>query len=124
MKYWRPHKYDSVKYEQLTEDYLKSCEDRYKKLVTRRTISKNIITSEQYTYKLQATIPTVQWYANHCWIHRSTVYDWCKKYPDFSDMVEHVKCVQTEKLINGWLSRRYNVRFVILLLFSSGYLKK
>jgi len=123
MRTGRPQKFDILKYEALTEEYLDKCKDTYKKLITYRSRSKRWV-SERYTYKLQATIPTVQWFAKYCWIHRSTVYDWCKKYPDFSDMVEYVKCVQADKLINGGLSNIYNTQFVVLLLFSSGYLKK
>ena len=119
-KMWRPLKYDNKKYEQLTRKYLAECKDTYKIFCHARTKTQ-LKAYRQFAHMHPTWIPTVGWLARFCWLNRSTVYDWCKKYPDFSDMVEELKLLQTVQLINGGLTWVYNSKITILMLYSTGY---
>jgi len=119
-KIWRPLKYDNNKYEDLIDRYLKECKNTYEDFCHAKT-KKQLKAYRQFAHKLPTWIPTVWGLARFCWLNRSTIYDWCKKYPDFSNMVEEVKLLQTVQLVNGGLMWIYNSKITILMLYSTGY---
>lgn len=119
-KMWRPLKYDNKKYEDLIDRYLEECKNTYKEFCHAKT-KKQLKAYRQFAHIHPTGIPTVWWLARFCWLNRSTIYDWCKIYPDFSDMVEEVKLLQTVHLVNGWLTGVYNSKITILMLYSTGY---
>lgn len=118
---WRPKLYDSERYKKLAEEYLDSCEDKYEKVVISESRSSWKF-SQKYDYRLEVNLPSIQWFAKYCGLHRSTMYDWYKKYPDFSDIIETIKNTQITELIRGGLSWKYNARITALLLCRLGYL--
>lgn len=121
-KMWRPMKYDSWKYQLLARKYIEECEKTYEDFCHAKTKTQ-LKAYRQFAHIHPTWIPTIGWLAKFCWLNRSTIYDWRKKYPDFSNMVEEVKLLQTVQLINGWLTGVYNSKITILMLYSTGYFK-
>lgn len=110
MKVGRPSKYNITYLEGKAEEYLESCIDEWKKLLTYKSIWKDGSYLERYEYKLIAKIPSVSWFASYIGVSRETLYSWSKKYSDFNLLIEHIKSSEMVRLINGGLSRRYNAQ--------------
>lgn len=114
-KIWRPKKYDIKDYTKLFNEYMRKCWNEYLKFIKSQKINEKW-TKVYYDYALKVTLPTIGGFANYCGINRDTIYDWCKKYPDFSDIIEIIKCYQAEMLIAGWLAQIYNAPVTKILL--------
>ncbi len=52
---------------------------------------------------------------------RSTLYEWAKKYPEFSDIMETMLSIQEERLLNNGLSGAYNPTISKVILTKHGY---
>ena len=64
-------------------------------------------------------IPMIDGLALELGIHRDTVNDWEKKYPEFSDIVRTLMTHQGRKLMNGSLSGEFRERTATLALSSN-----
>jgi hypothetical protein len=64
-------------------------------------------------------IPMVDGLALELGIHRDTVNDWEKKYPEFSDIVRTLMTHQGRKLMNGSLSGEFREKTATLALSSN-----
>lgn len=95
----RPIEY-KTEYISLVDDYISDCEDVFDK-------EKN-----EYMVKL----PTVEGFALFVGHNKTTIYEWCKEYPDFSNAIDKIKENQLNKLINKGLSGKYNPTIAKLLL--------
>lgn len=95
----RPREY-KTEYIELIDDYLNDCEDTFDK-------EKN-----EYMVKL----PTVEGFALFVGHNKTTIYEWCKEYPEFSNAIDKIKENQLNKLINKGLSGKYNPTIAKLLL--------
>lgn len=95
----RPREY-KTEYISLVDDYLSDCEDTFDK-------DKN-----EYMVKL----PTVEGFALFVGHNKTTIYEWCKEYPEFSNAIDKIKENQLNKLINKGLSGKYNSTIAKLLL--------
>ena len=54
-------------------------------------------------------------------VARETIYDWCSKFPDFSDIVEKLFSMQEDSLINNGITGRYNASITKVILTKHGY---
>lgn len=95
----------------MAEEYLLSCEDE--------EIEKG--TDERPIYHIRVKLPTKGGLANYLGVSRETLYDWAKKYPEFSDIMERLGAEQEDKLINNGLSGDYNPTIAKVLLTKHGY---
>ena len=64
-------------------------------------------------------IPMVDGLALELGIHRDTVNDWEKKYPEFSDIVRTLMTHQGRKLMNGSLNGEFREKTATLALSSN-----
>ena len=64
-------------------------------------------------------IPMIDGLALELGIHRDTVNDWEKKYPEFSDIVRTLMTHQGRKLMNGSLNGTFRERTATLALSSN-----
>lgn len=100
-------------------EYLESCEDKEEQIVSGE--------SEKFTafkQKLRVNLPTIEGLAVYLGIHKDTVYEWEKTYPEFSDVISVLRGKQSKELINKGLSGDYNPIIAKLLLMKHGYADK
>ncbi len=79
-------------------DYLQSCND------------------EQDGKNLRVNLPKVEGLARYLNVSKDTLYEWAKKYPDFSDALREIKNEQYCRLIDEGLAGRYNPAIAKLML--------
>jgi DNA-packaging protein gp3 len=115
----RPLTYDKDKTPGMILAYLKNCEDK-------RTsdVKTNGLTTTSYELGWNVKVPSIEGLAVFLDVSRETIYDWDKKYPEFSDILRKLQAKQTEMLIDGGLSGRYNPTIAKLLLSKQGYVEK
>jgi len=66
-------------------------------------------------------LPTIEGLAVYLGIARNTVYDWEDKYKDFSHIIEELRAIQADRLINNGMSGDYNPTIAKVLLTKHGY---
>lgn len=99
------------------QEYLNLCEDEE----VQQMIGLSAKGTELYKSKLNVNIPTKGGLARHLGVARETLYDWAKKYPEFSDIMEALGAKQEDRLINNGLSGDYNPTIAKVLLTKHGY---
>ncbi|GBD34471.1 hypothetical protein HRbin35_00193 [bacterium HR35] len=57
-------------------------------------------------------------------VHKDTIYEWAKRYPEFSDMLKILHTKQVKILINLGLVGKVNTAIVKLLLAKQGYTER
>ena len=129
-KCWRPTTYDQ-KYIWLAREYLSKCIDELDIVMEKETIVTKTIEwkefSETKTSKVwlpKVKLPSIEWLCRYIWVARSSVYDWRDKHKAFSDILEEILEEQAERLINMWVSWRYNWTITKLLLVKHWYIEK
>ena len=76
---------------------------------------------ERPQHALKVKIPTKGGLAVYLGVARETLFDWAKKYQEFSNIMEQMGAVQEERLINNGLSGDYNPTIAKVLLTKHGY---
>lgn len=71
--------------------------------------------------KTKVNLPSIEGLASYIDVNRDTVYEWCKVYPEFSDIIEKLKEKQVKSLINNGLQGTYNPTIAKVLLARQGY---
>lgn len=71
--------------------------------------------------KRKVKLPTIEGLAYHLNISKETVYDWRKKYPDFSYLIGKLLQKQAQKLLENGLSGEYNSVIAKVVLTKHGY---
>lgn len=69
-------------------------------------------------------VPSIAGLADNLKKHRDTLYDWAKKYPEFSDTLDEIETKQHRKLLSGGLKGDMNATIVKLMLHNHGYSDK
>lgn len=100
MKRGRPTKYDSI-FTEKVEEYLSEHVD------------------ETYDNKIKVDLPTIEGFALYIGVNKTTLYEWDKKYPEFSNSLNKILVEQQKRLINNGLSGDYNSTIAKLILSSN-----
>lgn len=80
---------------------------------------------EMFDNKLKVKLPTLKGFAAFIDVNESTLYDWAKKYPEFSKSLDKIKAEQHARLVDNGLSGDYNSTIAKLILSSNhGYKEK
>jgi DNA-packaging protein gp3 len=95
----RPSEYDPIKVAKATSKYIEDCKNQF-------------------------YLPTVEGLAVHLCVARSTIYEWAKTYPEFSDILEALLAAQGSQLIQNGLKGEYNSTITKLMLTKHGYKDK
>ncbi len=95
----RPTEYDATKIAKATNKYVEDCKRQY-------------------------YLPTVEGLAVHLCVARSTIYEWAKVHPEFSDILEALLAAQGSQLIQNGLKGDYNPTITKLMLTKHGYTDK
>jgi DNA-binding transcriptional regulator YiaG len=103
------------------QEYLANCKDETAQIVKQANSEKGY---EMYENKLKVKLPSIEGLARFLNVSRSTLYEWEKEYPEFSDILEAIKAEQAERLINNGLSGDYNSTIAKLILTKHGYSDK
>ena len=115
----RPSEYND-QIPQKIQEYIDLCQDQEEQIVTGE--SQKGFTS--YGTKVTVKLPTIEGLAVYLGIHKDTVYDWEKKYPEFSYFLNILRNYQAERLINKGLSGDYNAIIAKMILAKHGYADK
>lgn len=109
----RPQEYKEEFIEKVTEYLNLKVDEEYQ--VTKYSGEK----SEGYETKLRVKLPTIEGFAKFIDVNKSSLYEWEKQFPDFSDALEKIRIEQQERLINMGLSGQYNSTIAKLILSSN-----
>jgi len=71
------------------------------------------------TYGVKVKLPTIDGFARYIGVVKSTMYDWAKDHPEFSNALESIRVEQKERLINMGLAGDYNSTITKLILSSN-----
>lgn len=99
-----------------TKEYLLTCKDENEQVISGESEK-----FTKYDNRLKVKLPSIEGLAIFLGIHRDTIYDWEKKYKEFSDIIGELRAKQAEALINNGLSGHYNSTIAKVLLAKHGY---
>lgn len=111
----RPKEYKE-EYVKMTSEYLEQCQDEEEEFHATRGEK-----TDSYQRVVRVRIPTIEGLAVVLGIHKDTIYEWCKTYEDFSDVIEILRQTQADRLLNNGLSGNYNPTIAKVLLTKHGY---
>jgi len=66
-------------------------------------------------------IPKAEGLALHLGVNRSTLYEWAENHQAFSDILDEINALQSNRVINNALAGNYNATIAKLLLGKHGY---
>ena len=109
-------------YCQKADEYLELNQDEDVQVVKQASTEKGY---EMYDTKLKVRLPTIEGFALFLGVNKTTLYEWEKRYPNFSNALEKIRTEQHNRLINSGLSSEYNSTIAKLILSSNhGYKEK
>ena len=98
------------------KEYINSCVDSIEEYHKTRGSS-----SDSFDRIVRVKLPTIEGLAVYLGIARNTVYDWEDKYIEFSHIIEELRAIQADRLINNGMSGDYNPTIAKVLLTKHGY---
>lgn len=87
-------------------------------------------TCKWYAYEggwqeLNHAVPSIHGLAVHLKKHRGTLYDWKKKFPVLSDIMDFIQTYQVHEAANGALLGTYNSKIAAMMMTNyGGYVEK
>ena len=71
-------------------------------------------------------LPKVESFATYLGVHKDTIYEWAKLYPEFSDALKKILTIQAERLIDDGIygGKEVNATIVKLLLQNNHGMKE
>lgn len=106
----RPSKYHPEICNKVNE-YLEQCKDQEVFYCKSRGLYSN-----SYTRHLDIKLPSIRDFADYLGIAESTIYEWKKRYNEFSESLDKILQEQIVRLINKGLSGEYRASIVKLIL--------
>ena len=100
-----------------SEEYIDKV-DEYLALHTDEEVEKEV-KGDFVKYGVKVQLPTIKGFARFIGVNESTIYEWDKKYPEFSKSLDDIKTEQHDRLINNGLSGDYNPTIAKLILSSN-----
>ena len=100
-----------------TLKYIELSEDKEEKQLSGLSVKG----TELYKTHYKVNLPTIEGLAYYLKVNRDTIYEWCKKHKEFSDIIESLKAKQAQELISKGLSGDYNPTIAKVLLTKHGY---
>lgn len=108
----RPSEYKE-EYIGLVDEYLDSRQDEEIQVVKQANSEKGY---EMYDNKLKVNLPTVEGFARFIGVNKTSLYEWEKKHPEFSNALDKIRTEQQQRLIDSGLSGEYNPTIAKLIL--------
>lgn len=108
----RPSEYKE-EYCQKVDEYLASNKDEQVQVVKQANSDKGY---EMFENKLKVRLPTIEGFARFIDVNKTSLYEWEKIYPEFSNALSKIRTEQQERLINQGLSGEYNSTIAKLIL--------
>lgn len=106
----RPSKYDPSLCEALIEYF--NVEPNREVIITQRFGKDNITETPK---ELPNDLPTLEGWCQKTGIHPSTVSEWVKQYPEFSEAITRAKAYQYHILVSNGLKGLYDARFAMFI---------
>lgn len=114
----RPIEYNDT-FNVKAKEYLASCVDAIEEYHKTRGDK-----SDGYERLVRVKLPTIEGLSVYLGVARSSIYEWKAKYPEFSDTLDEILAVQSDRLQNNGLSGDYNPVIAKLLLSSNHGMKE
>lgn len=113
----RPTKY-SDEILKRTLEYIDECEDDE----VQQTVGMSAKGTELFKNKVVVNLPSVEGLAYYLDVNKSTLYEWEKEYPEFSNALSKLRAKQADVVLNKGLSGDYNPTIAKLILSNNhGY---
>lgn len=106
----RPCEYKE-EYIEAVEKYLKTCQDQEDEFHKLRSAK-----ADGYDRLVRVQLPTFEGFAHFIGVNTSSLYEWDKKFPEFSNELVRIKEEQKKRLLNKGLSGDYNPIIAKLIL--------
>lgn len=103
------------------EEYLSSCNDEEDLAVDDELEAQPHGGALKRSHKTGVNLPSIEGLSRHLRVSRDTLYEWAKNRKEFSDILEDLRSVQGERLINNGLSGAYNSTITKLMMAKHGY---
>lgn len=116
----RPTKYRE-EYIYKVDEYLSEHQDKELERVGLRNEEKGY---EKIDYVLKVDLPTIEGFALFLGVNKTSLYEWEKDHPDFSNALDKIRTEQQTRLINEGLAGNYNSTIAKLILSSNHGMKE
>jgi F0F1-type ATP synthase gamma subunit len=74
---------------------------------------------DEYDEKRRVHLPKIEAFAQFLGVNKTTLYEWEKDHPEFSNALEKIRTEQLERLVDNGLSGAYNSTIAKLMLSSN-----
>jgi len=114
----RPLEYKE-EYVQKVDEYLSLCRDEEYEFHKTRGEK-----SDSYEEKTKVKLPTIEGFALFIGVNKTSLYEWEKLFPIFSNALDKIRTEQQTRLIDKGLSGQYNPVIAKLILSSNHGMKE